>query len=176
MPMILPLLLPIKQWEKAPQLQIFYSKMACCATWITFMFLQVSMQRWFQNPITVSWWDILEWKRWWKCCKSTFIGWNFDRMSENISYRVLPMLSPNQLLRSRDYTHPYWPLTSLRIPSQWITCPTYHPQCMAMTTFLWLLVGSLRWTFWQPARRISWLRPWPSSCFSIYGFIFGSHR
>ena len=148
MPMIPTLLLPIKQWAKAPQLQIFISKMSCYATWVTFVFLQVSMRTWFGKPITVRWQDILEWTRRWKCCKSTFIGWNLDKLSTNILDCALPTPSPNRPLRSRDCTHPYQPLTSPRGPSWWITCLSYHPQSMATTVFLWLLISSLKWPFW----------------------------
>ena len=105
-----------------------------------------------------------------------FIGRNFDRISTNISDCALPTPSPNHPLRSNNYTHPYQPLTIPGSPSQWITCLAYHPQSMAMTAFLWLLISSLKWPFWQLARRILWLRRWPSSSLSMYGFIFGSHR
>jgi hypothetical protein len=96
------------------------------------------------DPITVGWQDILEWTRWWPCCKSTFIGRNFDRMSTNISDHALPTPLPNHPLRSWDGTHPYRPLTNPGSPPEWITCPTNHPQRMAMTSFLWLLTGSLK--------------------------------
>ena len=93
-------------------------------------------------------------------------------MLANISDHALPAPSPNQPLRSSDYTHPYRPLTSPRSPSQWITCTAYHPQSMVMTVFFWLLIGSLRWPLWQPARRLSL----PISSLSVYGFILGCHR
>lgn len=170
------LLLIIKQWVQAPQLQISISKMDWCATCVTSVFLQASMQRWFWNPIIVEWQDILEWTRQWLCCKSTFIGWNFNRTSANISDRALPAPSPNQPLRSRNCTHPYRHLTSPGRPYKWITCPTYHLESMEMISFLWLLIGSLKVPFRQLARRISQLMPWPRSSLSVYWFILGFHR
>ena len=119
------------------------------STWLTSVFLQASMQSWFWNPIIVRWKEILEWTRGWKCCKSTFIGQNFDRMSTNISDRALLSQSPNQTLRSRDCTHPYRTLTIPGNPSQWISCLAYHPQIMATTTFLV--------TIWNQAHQIHFL-------------------
>ena len=149
--------------------------MDCCATWVTFMFLQASVQILFWNPITVRWQDILESTRWWSYCKSTFISQNFDKISANILDCAPLVPLPNQPLRRRDCTHPYQSLTNLGILSQWITCLAYHPQIMAMIVFLWLLIDSLKWPFWQLARRISWLRPRPRSSLIMYGFILGSH-
>ena len=76
-----------------------------------------------------------------------FIVQNSDGMSVSISYRALPMPSPNQLLKRRGCTHPYRPLTSSRSPSQWITCPTYHQPSMEMTVFFGLLISALRCPF-----------------------------
>jgi hypothetical protein len=42
--------------------------------------------------------------------------------------------------------------------------------------FLWLLIASLRWRFWLPARRESKQRPLPSSSLNESGYILESHK
>ena len=125
-------------------MQISISKMDCCANWVTFVFLPVSVRIWFWKPITIGWKEIFEWKRWQPCCKSTFIGQNLDKISSNILDRALPVPSLNLPLRSMDYTHPYWTLTSPRSPYEWITYKKRPSSSLSMHGFI---LGSDRKSF-----------------------------
>ena len=144
--------------------------------WIIFVFLPMSVQSWFGKPIIVRWQGTLVWKIPWKSCTSTSIGQNSDKMLIDIFGHALPAPSPNRPLRNRDCTHPYRLLTSRGSQFWWIICLASRPPSMAMSVFLWLLIGSHRWPFWLPTRRPSQLRPPLSFSLSKCGFILGSHK
>ena len=153
-------------WQQALPSLIFISRMDYSAISAIFVFLPVSVRSWFGKPIIVGWQGTLAWKRPWQSYISTSIGQNSDTMLVDIFGHALPVPSPNQPLRNRDCTHPYQLLTSHGSQFRWITCQASRPPSMAMTVFLWLLIGSQRWPFWLPARRPSQLRLLLSSSFS----------
>ena len=116
------------------------------------------------------------WKRLWQSFTSTSISQNFDKMLVDIFSHALPMPSPNQPLRNKDYTHPYRLLASCGSQFLSITCLASRPPSMAMTAFLWLLIDSQRWPFWLPARRPSRLRLLLSSSSSECVLFLDSHK
>jgi hypothetical protein len=121
----------------------------------TYMLLQMSVQSLFGKLTTVRWQDILAWKILWQYYKSISTGRNFDRTSTSISGSALPVLLPNQPLRSKACI----PLCLLSKghgnPSQWTTCRAFLQLSREMTVFLWWLIDFVRWLSSQPARRIS---------------------
>jgi len=134
---------------------IFTSRIPCYATWVTFVFLQASVPRWFGKHTTVGLLGISGSRKWWQYCKSISIGRIFGRMSGSRSDHVLPAPLPNRPSRSKASIPHCLPLVDLGNPSPWITCYAFLPLSMEMTVFLWSLIGSQRWPLWQPARRIS---------------------
>ena len=135
--------------------QIFTSRTVCYATWVTFMFLQASMPRWFGKHTTIGLLGILGSKKWWQYCRSISISRIFDRMSGSTSDHALHVPFPNRP-SIRKASIPYClPLVDLGNPSPWITCQAFLQLSMEMTVFFWSSTGSRRWPLWQPARRIS---------------------
>ena len=75
--------------------QIFTSKMHYYVTWDTFVFLQVSMPRWYGKRTIVELLSILESRKQWQYCRSISIGQTFDRMSGSTSDPALLVPLPN---------------------------------------------------------------------------------
>ena len=138
---------------------IFTSRMPCYAIWVTFVFLQASVPRWFGKHTTVELLGISGSRKWWQYCKSISISQIFNRMSGSTSDHALPAPLPNWPSRSKASIPRCLPLVKLGNPSPWITCHVFHPISMEMTVFLWSSTGSRRWPLWPSARRISQQKP-----------------
>jgi hypothetical protein len=152
---ILTFLWHTRYWEHAWSLSNFIFRMNFYAIWVITLFLQMSMQSWFENPTTVKWKETLVWRIKWLYYKSIYILWSFNRMLVSMSYPTLPPPSPSQPFKNKDYT----PLFLLSIgcgnPSRWTTCKVSPRPSMEMIVYSWLLKDSIRWPFWQPTRRVS---------------------
>jgi len=153
----------------------FTSRTTCYATWVTFVFLQVSVPRWFRKHTIVRLLGILGSKKWWKYCRNISIGRIFDRMSISTSDHALLAPLPNWPSRSKASTPHCLPLVDLGNPSPWITCQAFLPLSMETTVFLWSLTGSRRWPLWRPVRRISQHKPLLNSSLNECGYTLGSH-
>ena len=140
------------------------------ATWDTFVFLQVSMPRWFRKHTTVEPLGISRLRKWWQYCKSISIGRIFDRMSGSTSHPPLPAPLPNRPSRIKASILCYLPLVDLGNPSPWITRQAFLLLSMETTLFLWSSTDSQRWPLWLPVRRISQQKPLLNSSFNKCGY------
>ena len=135
--------------------QNFTSKMQFYVTWDTFVFLQVSVPRWYGKHTTVESLGISGSRKQSQSCISISIGRTFERMSRSTSDPALLVPLPNQPSRIKASILRYLPLVDLGNPSPCITCRDFLLLSMEMTMFSWSSTNSRRWPSWRPARRIS---------------------
>ena len=82
-------------------------------TWDTFVFLQVSMPRWFGKCTTVRSLGILGSIKQWQYCRSISIGWTFNMTSGSTFDPTFPVPLPNHPSRSKASILHFLPLFDL---------------------------------------------------------------
>jgi hypothetical protein len=122
----------------------FTFRMDYYVIYVTFVFLQESMQSGFGRLTIVRWKEILAWRKLWPFYRNIFIDQNFNRTSASILYLAMLVPFPNHTSRSKDYTPLFLLPRGLVNPSRWITCMAFHPPSKAMIAYLWWLISFRR--------------------------------
>ena len=145
------------------------------ATWVTFVFLQVSVLRWFVKH-KLGCWAFRGWENSGSIVEVLLLE-EYSTGCQKV-HQIVHFLCHCQTdhQEARPLYPTAYPLIDLGNPSPWITCQVFLPLSMETTVFLWSSTGSWRWPLWQPARRISQQEPLLNSSLHECGWTLRSHN